>query len=94
MKGKVIHFCEQKILDLTDEDHQYFLDVNWRTRYFGLRHYPQTEISSSKVLWPVFFLALYQENDDFTEWVELMFQKHYNLCKLLELSIVLLADFL
>jgi len=82
MKGKVIHFANKKILDLTDEESQYFLDVTGARAIsgYGTTH---TEISSSSTIDRVFF-SLYQENDDFKEVVELMFQKHYNLCKLLD----------
>ncbi len=82
MKGKVIHFANKKTLDLTDEESQYFLDVTgaraisgYGSRYDG--------ISSTTTIDRVFF-GLYQENDDFKEVVEMMFQKHYNLCKLLD----------
>ena len=41
------------------------------------------EISSTTTLDRVFF-SLYQENDDFKEVVELLFQKHLKPCKLLD----------
>ena len=82
MTGKVIHFSNLKILDLTDEESQYFLDVTgaraisgYGTKYGG--------ISSIATIDRVFF-SLYQDNDDLREVVELMFQKHYSLCQLLD----------
>jgi len=82
MSGKVIHFANKKILDLTDEESQYFLDVTGARAISGYGA-NQSEISSVNTIDRVFF-ELYQENDDFKEVVETMFQKHYNLCKLLD----------
>jgi hypothetical protein len=82
MSGKVIHFANEKILDLTDEESQYFLDVTGARAISGYGA-KKGVISSVATIDRVFF-SLYQENDDFTEVVEEMFQKHYNLCKLLD----------
>ena len=82
MTGKVIHFANQKILELSDEESQYFLDVTGARAISGYGA-GQNDISSAKTIDRVFF-SLYQENDDLTEVVEMMFQKHYNLCKLLD----------
>ena len=82
MRGKVIHFANKKILDLTDEESQYFLDITGARAISGYGT-DRVDISSANTIDRVFF-ELYQENDDFKEVVELMFQKHYNLCKLLD----------
>lgn len=82
MRGKVIHFANKKILDLTDEESQYFLDITGARAISGYGT-DCVEISSTNTIDRVFF-ELYQDNDDFKEVVELMFQKHYNLCKLLD----------
>lgn len=82
MQGKLIHFANQKILDLTDEESQYFLDVTGARAISGFGA-AFNEISSTTTLDRVFF-SLYQENDDFKEVVELLFQKHLKLCKLLD----------
>ncbi|TLP81895.1 DUF6642 family protein [Maribacter sp. ACAM166] len=82
MNGKVIHFANKKILDLTDEESQYFLDVTGARAISGYGS-NLSEISSTSTIDRVFF-DMYQENNDFKEVVELMFQKHYNLCKLLD----------
>lgn len=82
MQGKLIHFANQKILDLTDEESQYFLDVTGARAISGYGA-ALNEIASATTLDRVFF-SLYQENDDFKEVVEMMFQKHFNLCKLLD----------
>lgn len=82
MNGKVIHFANKKILDLTDEESQYFLDVTGARAISGYGS-NVTEISSASTMDRVFF-SLYQENDDLREVVEVMFQKHFSLCKLLD----------
>ncbi len=82
MSGKVIHFSNKKTLDLTDEESQYFLDVTGARAISGYGT-NRNEISSVNTIDRLFFSA-YQENDDLTEVVELMFQKHYKLCKLLD----------
>ncbi|WP_396635768.1 DUF6642 family protein [Maribacter sp. R77961] len=82
MQGKLIHIANQKILDLTDEESQYFLDVTGARAISGYGA-ALGEIASATTLDRVFF-GLYQENDDFKEVVELLFQKHFNLCKLLD----------
>lgn len=82
MKGKLIHFANQKILDLTDEESQYFLDITGALAISGYGN-NRSEISSVGTIDRVFF-GLYQENDDFKEVVEQLYQKHYNLCKLLD----------
>ena len=82
MKGKVIHFANRKILDLTDEESQYFLDITGARAISGYGS-SYNSISSSNTIDRAFF-SLYQENDDLKEVVEDLFQKHYNLCKLLD----------
>lgn len=82
MKGKIIHFANQKVLDLNDEESQYFLDVTGARAISGYGSNLR-EVASTATLDRVFF-GLYQENDDFKEVVETMFQKHFNLCTLLD----------
>ncbi|WP_019039651.1 DUF6642 family protein [Psychroflexus tropicus] len=82
MKGKVIHFANRKVLDLTDEECQYFLDVTGARAISGYG-FPSQSISSAFTIDRVFF-SLFNENDELREVVEQMFQKHYKLCKLLD----------
>ena len=82
MKGKVIHFANRKILDLTSEESQYFLDVTGARAVSGYGS-SYNSIASTNTIDRAFF-SLYQENDDLKEVVEELFQKHYNLCKLLD----------
>lgn len=82
MKGKVIHFANRKILDLTDEESQYFLDVTGAKAISGYGFHSRS-MSSAFTIDRLFF-SLFYENDDLREVVEQMFQKQYKLCKLLD----------
>ena len=82
MTGKIIHFSNRKALDLTDDESQYFLDVTGARAISGYGTRNDT-FSSSNTIDRVFF-NMFQENDDYKEVVEMMFQKHYKLCKLLD----------
>ncbi|MEZ0129973.1 DUF6642 family protein [Flavobacterium sp. LBUM151] len=82
MKGKVIHFANKKILDLSEEEAQYFLDVTGARAISG---YGSTynKIASCSTIDKAFF-SLYQDNDDLIEVVEELYQKHHALCQLLD----------
>jgi len=82
MKGKVIHFANLKILDLTNDEAQYFLDITGARAISGYGS-SYNKIASCSTIDKAFF-SLYQDNDDLAEVVEELFQKHYNLCKLLD----------
>lgn len=82
MKGKVIHFANKKVLDLTDEESQYFLDVTGARAISGYGFRSQS-MSSAFTVDRAFF-SLFYENDDLRDVVETMFEKHYKLCKLLD----------
>lgn len=82
MQGKVIHFANKKILDLTDEESQYFLDVTGARAISGYGHRSDS-VTSAFTIDRVFF-SLFYDNDDLRDVVETMFQKHYRLCKLLD----------
>jgi len=82
MIGKVIHFANKKILDLTDEESQYFLDVTGARAISGYGFHSE-KMTSAFTIDRVFF-SLFYENDDLKEVVERLFHKHYQLCKLLD----------
>jgi hypothetical protein len=82
MQGKVIHFANKKILDLEEEEFQYFLDVTGARAVSGYGH-RSDHLTSTFTIDRVFF-SLFYKNDDLREVVEEMFQKHYKLCKLLD----------
>ena len=88
MNGKVIHFANKKILDLTDEESQYFIDVTGARAISGYG-VTSNKLTSAFTIDRVFFSLFYQ-NDDLKEVVERMFYKHYQLCKLLDFRLVLL----
>lgn len=81
MTGKIVHFANTKTLDLSEEEAQYFLDI---TRAKAVSGYG-TKFSKmiSDKLDNVFF-SLCQDEDDVTEIVEELHEKHYVLCKLLD----------
>jgi len=82
MTGKIIHFSNLKVLDLTDEECQYFLDVTGARAISGYG-FQSDSLSSTFTLDRLFF-SLFYENDNIKEVVEKMFQKQYKLCKLLD----------
>src|SRR6187402_1236561 len=81
MKGKILHFSNAKILDLSEEEAQYFLDITGARAVsgYGLAHGNLSSNSIDKA-----FFSLCQEHDDIVEIVEELHQKHYSLCKLLD----------
>lgn len=82
MQGKVIHFANKKILDLTDEESQYFLDVTGARAISGYGQ--RSEQMSSTYTIDRLFFSLFYENEDLREVVETLFQKQYKWCKMLD----------
>lgn len=82
MKGKILHFANTKILDLDEEEAQFFLDVTgaYAVSGYGSKY---NKIASCSTIDKAFF-SLCQEYDDIVEIVEELHQKHYALCKLLD----------
>lgn len=81
MRGKIIHFANAKVLDLSEEEAQYFLDVTGARAISGYGT-ALLKLSSSNL--DKAFFGLFQELDDVVEIVEELHQKHYALCKLLD----------
>jgi len=84
MKGKIIHFANAKVLDLTPEEAQYFLDVTCAKAIsgYGAEFGKITSSSLDKA-----FFSLFEDEDDVIEIVEELHRKHYALCKLLDLRL-------
>ena len=82
MQGKVIHFANTKLLDLEEEEFQYFLDVTGARAVSGYGH--RSDIMTSAFTLDRVFFSLFYQNENLLEVVETMFQKHYKLCKLLD----------
>lgn len=81
LDGKVIHFANKKILDLTDEESQYFLDITGARAVSGYG-FPSDNLSSAFTIDRVFF-SLFYENDDIKEVVKRLYSKYHKLCHLL-----------
>jgi hypothetical protein len=81
MKGKILHFANRKALDLTEEEAQYFIDVTGAKAISGYGA-ASKNISSYKIDKTFFGFCL--EHDNVVEIVETLYEKHYNLCKLLD----------
>ncbi|WP_317174697.1 DUF6642 family protein [Flavobacterium sp. HJJ] len=81
MKGKILHFANTKVLDLKEEEAQYFLDI---TGALAVSGYGVADKSMNSNLLDKAFFSLCQELDDVVEIVEELHQKHYAMCKLLD----------
>lgn len=81
MKGKILHFANEKALDLNEEEAQYFLDITGAKAISG---YGQAygKLSSSNL--DRAFFSLFEDNDNVVEIVEELHEKHYAMCKLLD----------
>lgn len=81
LSGKIVHFSNAKVLDLSREEAQYFLDI---TGAKGLSGYGNelNEITSANL--DKAFFNLFEENENMLEVVEELHQKYYTACKLLD----------
>jgi len=81
MKGKILHFANAKILDLTQEEAQYFLDITGAKAISG---YGEESVKVSSSGLDKAFFSLFEDSDDVVEIVEELHQKYYTACKLLD----------
>ena len=81
LTGKILHFANTKILDLSEEEAQYFIDVTGARAVsgYGTAYNRLTSINLDKT-----FFSLCQDEDNVIEIVEELHQKQYALCKLLD----------
>ena len=81
LKGKILHFSNAKVLDLDEEEAQYFLDV---TGAKGISGYGNefNGITSSNL--DIAFFNLFNEDENMLDVVEELHQRHYKICKLLD----------
>jgi hypothetical protein len=81
MKGKIVHFANAKVLDLSEEEAQYFLDVTGARAVsgYGTAFHKITSSTLDKA-----FFGLFEEQDNVVEIVEELHKKHYAICKLLD----------
>tara|TARA_R110002051_G_scaffold306_3_gene1362 strand:+ start:34754 stop:35353 length:600 start_codon:yes stop_codon:yes gene_type:complete len=81
LKGKILHFSNAKVLDLDEEEAQYFLDV---TNAKAVSGYGNTINGLSSSNLDKAFFNLFNEDDNMFDVVEELHQRHYNICKLLD----------
>ncbi|SDX87602.1 DUF6642 family protein [Flavobacterium degerlachei] len=81
LTGKILHFANTKILDLSEEEAQYFIDVTGAKAVsgYGTAYNRLTSINLDKT-----FFSIFQDEDNVIEIVEELHQKQYALCKLLD----------
>ncbi|MDG2433268.1 DUF6642 family protein [Flavobacterium sp.] len=81
LRGKIVHFSNKKVLDLSQDEAQYFLDV---TNAKAISGYGESLHTLSSIHLDKAFFSLCEEDDDLVAIVEELHQKHYALCKLLD----------
>ncbi|UAM99361.1 hypothetical protein K8354_05990 [Polaribacter litorisediminis] len=81
LEGKILHFSNAKVLDLDEEEAQYFLDI---TGAKGISGYGNefNGITSSNL--DIAFFNLFKEDENMLDVVEELHQKYYKICKLLD----------
>ena len=81
LQGKILHFSNVKVLDLDEDEAQYFLDITGAKAISGYG-YEYNGITSSNL--DIAFFNLFKEDDNMFDVVEELHQRHYKLCKLLD----------
>lgn len=76
LTNKILHFSNQKALNLDQEESQYFLDVTGAKALSGYTH---THGISSTPL-DMNFFGLYDSDMDIRDLVETLFEKNYKAC--------------
>ena len=81
LKGKILHFANTKVVDLSEEESQYFIDITGARAIsgYGMAYNNLTSINLDKA-----FFSLCQVEDNLIEIVEELHYKYYALCKLLD----------
>jgi hypothetical protein len=81
LKGKIVHFANEKVLDLSNDEAQYFIDVTGARAVSG---YGAAFNNLSSIHLDKVFFSLFQDQDDLVKIVEELHQKYYAICKLLD----------
>ena len=81
LTGKILHFANAKVLDLTADEAQYFLDI---TRARAISGYGVTDVTLSSAKLDKAFFSLFEDDDDVLQIVETLHQKYYAACKTLD----------
>lgn len=81
MRGKIVHFSNAKIVDLTSDEAQYFLDITGAKAVSGYGM-PYNGLTSSGL--DRAFFGLFEDEDNVAAIVESLHRKYYALCRLLD----------
>ena len=81
LQGKILHFSNAKVLDLDEEEAQYFLDITGAKAVSGYGS-SYNGISSSQL--DKAFFNLFKEDENMFTVVEELHQKYYTACKVLD----------
>ena len=81
LNGKIVHFSNAKVLDLDEEEAQFFLDI---TGAKGISGYGNKFDGLTSSNLDMAFFNLFKEDDNMFAVVEALHQKHYKACKLLD----------
>jgi hypothetical protein len=81
LKGKILHFSNAKVLDLDEEEAQYFLDI---TGAQGISGYGNEFNGITSANLDKAFFNLFNEEDNMLAVVEELHQKYYSACKFLD----------
>jgi hypothetical protein len=81
LKGKILHFSNAKVLDLDEEEAQYFLDI---TGARGISGYGNESNGITSANLDKAFFNLFNEDDNMLAVVEELHQKYYSACKILD----------
>ncbi|WP_298764091.1 DUF6642 family protein [uncultured Polaribacter sp.] len=81
LQGKILHFSNAKVLDLEEEEAQYFLDITGARAISG---YGNLENGISSIQLDKAFFNLFNEDENVLDVVEELHQKFYKACKLLD----------
>jgi len=81
MKGKILHFANSKILDLNEEEAQYFLDITGAKAISG---YGEASLKVTSSGLDKAFFSLFEDDDEVIAVVEELHEKYYAVCKMLD----------
>jgi hypothetical protein len=81
LQGKVLHFSNAKVLNLDEEEAQYFLDI---TGAKGISGYGNECNGITSLNLDKAFFNLFKEDENMLDVVEALHQRHYAACKFLD----------
>ncbi len=81
LQGKILHFSNAKVLDLDEEEAQYFLDI---TGARGVSGYGNASSGITSLHLDMAFFNLFKEDENMLEVVEELHQRYYKVCKRLD----------